>query len=86
MGNMAAPLGTDSTWVTGPREDVESEQGSFYQESEEPFLVGLDTRDLDGVVDRYGTSFDHNSFSESYLGRASHPVRNYPAGAPRILQ
>lgn len=83
---MAAPLGTDSTWITGPCEDLESEQGSYYQESEEPFLDGLEVRNSEGVADRYQIPFDHLYFTDFYLARANHQARNYRAGFPRTLQ
>jgi len=39
MGNLAAPVGGDSTWNSGPSDDVESDRANQYQESTEPFLT-----------------------------------------------
>jgi len=41
IGNLAAPIGSDSTWVSGSSDDVYTDRGSQYQESKEPFSVGL---------------------------------------------
>ncbi|TCD61018.1 hypothetical protein EIP91_009157 [Steccherinum ochraceum] len=41
-GNMGAPLGIeDSTWVTGPADDVANEHGQQYEEAVVPFRAGL---------------------------------------------
>lgn len=55
MENMAAPLGSDSTWASGAADDVRHGHGELYQESKEPFyFVDSDSFDAELQVNNLG--------------------------------
>jgi len=41
IGNLAAPIGEDTTWNSGPSDDVAADRGNQHEVSKEPFLLGL---------------------------------------------
>jgi len=52
VGNLGAPFSIQSTWMTAPADDVDDEgsENSQYMESEDPFSVGFDSDEREGMV------------------------------------
>jgi len=60
MGNLAAPVGADSTWNSGSSDDIESDRGNQHEESKDPFLVGFASGNPDLNVVRLDVLRSHN--------------------------
>jgi len=76
MGNLAAPVGEDSTWNSGSSDDVEADRGNQYQESKEPLLEGLALDDFEPEIQLDNLSSDrYRADNESLPSSYNRPLR-----------
>ncbi|TCD69385.1 hypothetical protein EIP91_007732 [Steccherinum ochraceum] len=73
-GNMGAPLGIeDSTWVSGPTDDVADNHDEKYEEAAIPFHAGLELdaeMPMDNVVP--GDGNEHSNFRRTFFVDSGH--------------